>query len=69
MDPKTKKNYTAGFSMPDALFRTNHAYDPIIREHLRNPHIPESDDSMIRYKILKDSFLYYSQLEKQIGPA
>lgn len=38
-DPKTKKEYTAGFSMPDALFRTNHAYDPTILKHLRNSHI------------------------------
>jgi hypothetical protein len=45
--------------MPDALFRTNHAYDPKILSHLRNPHIPEDDDSMIRYKVLKSGFNSY----------
>ena len=31
VDPKTHKKYEAGHSMKDAVFRTNHAYDPTIR--------------------------------------
>ena len=40
--------------MPEALFRTNHAYDPQIRD--KNTHTPDSpkDDTMIRYYLLKD---------------
>lgn len=45
--------------MPDALFRTNHAYDPKIIAHLRNSQIEENDDSMIRYKVLKNGFNWY----------
>ena len=31
-DEKGNK-YVSGFSMPEAVFRTNHAYDPIIRKN------------------------------------
>jgi predicted double-glycine peptidase len=31
-DPKTKKSYRAGFAMKDAVWRTNHAYDPMINK-------------------------------------
>ena len=51
-DPKTHKKYEAGHSMKDAVFRTNHAYDPTIVEHMRNNQLPENDDSMIRYLLL-----------------
>lgn len=44
--------------MPEAVFRTNHAYDPIIRDNLRTKS-KENDDSMIRYRILKDGFNWY----------
>jgi hypothetical protein len=47
----------------------NHAYDPTILKHLRNPHIPEQDDSMIRYRVLKDGFNWYNHTEKKMGPA
>lgn len=50
--------------MPDALFRTNHAYDPIIVKHLRNAHITYGDDSMIRYRVLKDGFNWYKNNEQ-----
>jgi hypothetical protein len=32
VDPKTKKPFKAGFAMKDAIFRTNHAYDPTINK-------------------------------------
>lgn len=47
--------------MPDALFRTNHGYDPTIVKHLRNSQISENDDSMIRYKVMKNAFHYYEK--------
>ena len=54
--------------MPDALFRTNHAYDPKILSHRRSPHIPESDDSMIRYKTLKTGFNWYRENSQLMSP-
>lgn len=47
--------------MPDVVFRTNHAYDPVIKSYSINKLIGKKDDSMIRYFILKDSFNYYQQ--------
>jgi hypothetical protein len=49
-----------GFSMPDAVFRTNHAYDPIIRKHSHAKFLSKSSDTMIRYMILKDMFNSYN---------
>jgi hypothetical protein len=31
-DPSTKKPFRAGYAMKDAVFRTNHAYDPTINK-------------------------------------
>jgi hypothetical protein len=59
--------FVAGYSMPETVFRTNHAYDPIIRKHSRNRIMNQDDDSMIRYKILKDSFHYYENNGVKIG--
>ena len=66
-DPRTNKTYQAGFSMPEALFRTNHAYDPTINKFRRDPLIAENDDSMIRYKILKDGFNWYKNEGIEMG--
>ena len=32
-DPKTNQKYRAGFAMKQAVFRTNHAYDPTINKY------------------------------------
>jgi hypothetical protein len=45
----------------------NHAYDPTILKHLRNPHIPEQDESMIRYRVLKDGFKLVQSHRKENG--
>ncbi len=37
VDPKTNKTYIAGYSMDQAVFRTNHGYDPTIRKNLVEP--------------------------------
>lgn len=45
--------------MPNAIFRANHAYDPLIRKHSRNRIINQTDGSILRYKAMKDSFIFY----------
>lgn len=65
-DQKGNK-YVAGYSMPETVFRTNHAYDPIIRKHSAHKLISKNDDSMIRYFILKDMFNNYQSWETKIG--
>jgi hypothetical protein len=64
IDPKTNKSYIAGHSMPEALFRTNHGYDPVIRKHLVEPMPGIKSDTMIRYFLLKDGFDWYAQNRK-----
>jgi hypothetical protein len=59
VDPKTKQKYRAGYSMPDALFRTNHAYDKTIRKHMKFPEISEDGNTMFRYFIMKNGFKWY----------
>ena len=54
--------------MKNAVFRTNHAYDPTIREHMRSNQIPEDDDSMIRYQLLSKGFKWYEDQGIQMGP-
>jgi hypothetical protein len=53
--------------MPDAIFRTNHPYDPKILKHFRGGQIPYNDDSMIRYRILKDGFHWYENTSALIS--
>jgi len=67
-DPKTKKTYVAGHSMDQAVFRTNHGYDPTIRKNLVQPTPEEHSDTMTRYLILKDGFNWYNQTRK-MSPA
>lgn len=52
--------------MPEAVFRTNHAYDPIIVEHLRSK-LKSNSDTMIRYRILKDGFNWYHDNQILMG--
>jgi len=52
--------------MPEALFRTNHAYDPIIRKNSVTKFHSKYSDTMIRYLILKDMFNYYSDQQTKI---
>ena len=46
--------------MSEALFRTNHAYDPVIQKYSHNKLLSKNSDTMIRYFILKDLFNSYS---------
>jgi hypothetical protein len=57
-DPKTGEKFEAGYSMPHAVFRTNHGYDPTINKY--RTHLPSKNDSTIRrYNVIKNSFLTY----------
>jgi hypothetical protein len=52
--------------MSQAVFRTNHGYDPTINKY--RTHLPGKNDSTIqRYKVIKDSFLAYQGLGQKIG--
>ncbi len=53
--------------MPNALFRTNHAYDPVIQKNSATKVISKKSDTMIRYMILKDAFNYYADKNVKIG--
>jgi hypothetical protein len=43
-DPSTKKPFRAGYAIKDAVFRTNHAYDPTINKWVTS-HISEKTSS------------------------
>jgi len=59
-DPKTGKKTQMGWPLPNALWRTNHGYDPtIISKEIRQVH-PNSD-SEIRYMILANAFREYER--------
>lgn len=57
-DPYTKEQFRAGFAMKQALFRTNHAYDPKINKY-RTKLPGKSISTMQRYFVLKDSILEF----------
>ena len=61
-DPSTKKPFRAGFAIKDAVFRTNHAYDPTINKWVTS-HITENTSSFRRYLVLKDSVAFYGKNE------
>lgn len=61
-DPSTKKSFRAGYAMKDAVFRTNHAYDPTINKWVTS-HTTEKASTFHRYTILKDSLNYYGKNE------
>ena len=52
--------------MKNAVFRTNHAYDPIINKY--RTELPQKNESTInRYNVIKDSFLVYEKSSTLIG--
>ena len=57
-DPTTKKSFRAGYAMKDAVFRTNHPYDPTINK-FRTEHPSLKDSTILRYTIIKDSLNNY----------
>lgn len=52
--------------MKDAVFRTNHAYDPFINKY--RTALPTVNDSTIkRYNVIKDTFKNYEKISHLIG--
>lgn len=66
IDPETKQKYRAGFAMKQALFRTNHGYDPFINKY-RTRLPSQTTSSMLRYMVMKNSILFYADLSKRIS--
>ena len=52
--------------MEEALWRTNHGYDPIIREHFEWSQAPDSW-SMMRYNFIRDALNTYEKEGTKIG--
>jgi hypothetical protein len=67
-DNTTKKTEQIGFPLPEAVWRTNHGYDPVIRSHFEWSQAPSSW-SMERYEILHQSFLDLEAAGTKIGLA
>ena len=55
-----------GFPLKEAVWRTNHGYDPVIREHYEWSQSP-STWSMQRYMFIHDAFVYYDSVKAKIG--
>ena len=55
-----------GFPLKEAVWRTNHGYDPVIREHFEWNQAPSSW-SMQRYMFIHEAFISYEQQGTKIG--
>ena len=55
-----------GFPMEEAVWRTNHGYDPVIREHFEWSQAPSSW-SMQRYMFIHDALVTYEEEGRKIG--
>ena len=55
-----------GFPMKEAVWRTNHGYDPVIRAHYEWSQAPSSW-SMQRYMFIHDALVDYEQAGVKIG--
>lgn len=55
-----------GSPLPEAVWRTNHGYDPKIRENYEWSQDPHSW-SVRRYMLIHDALVYYNDTETQIG--
>ncbi|EGG14458.1 hypothetical protein DFA_12230 [Cavenderia fasciculata] len=58
VDPNTGDKTQMGYPIPQAVYRTNHGYDPLIRKYQYQLPGP-GDDTMIRYMLLYNAFEYY----------
>jgi len=55
-----------GYPIPNAVFRTNHGYDTVIRANQYLTPKP-TDDTMIRYMLFHDAFNYYETAQIEIS--
>eukprot|EP01094_Clydonella_sp_ATCC50884_P007399 TRINITY_DN1657_c0_g1_i1.p1 TRINITY_DN1657_c0_g1~~TRINITY_DN1657_c0_g1_i1.p1 ORF type:complete len:513 (-),score=145.35 TRINITY_DN1657_c0_g1_i1:122-1639(-) len=67
VDPATNHTVQYGAPMPEALWRTNHGYDPTIRRHYMWRKMHAGKWSAQRYGFIRDSFVYYEQQSIPIG--
>lgn len=66
VDPLTKEKFRAGFAMKQAVFRTNHGYDPKINWYRTK--LPGSNSSTVkRYLTLKGGIEYYESISAKIS--
>jgi len=59
-NPKTGVNVHIGAPLRQAVWRTNHGYDPNIVSQQTVPNFPASD-SVVRYFLLSDAYKYYEK--------
>lgn len=55
-----------GFPLPEAVWRTNHGYDPVIRKNYEWSQSPKAD-SIVRYMLIHDALKDYHAKATQIG--
>ena len=55
-----------GYPIKEAVWRTNHGYDPVIRAHYEWSQAPSSW-SMQRYMFIHEAFISYEQAGVKIG--
>eukprot|EP01100_Stratorugosa_tubuloviscum_P012094 TRINITY_DN557_c0_g1_i1.p1 TRINITY_DN557_c0_g1~~TRINITY_DN557_c0_g1_i1.p1 ORF type:complete len:525 (-),score=215.46 TRINITY_DN557_c0_g1_i1:25-1539(-) len=67
INPDTQIEYQLGEPLVDAVWRTNHGFDPVIVSFETSPPTSPTQDSPKRYSILHDSFDWYSQQGILIG--
>eukprot|EP01111_Echinosteliopsis_oligospora_P015071 TRINITY_DN5840_c0_g1_i1.p1 TRINITY_DN5840_c0_g1~~TRINITY_DN5840_c0_g1_i1.p1 ORF type:complete len:491 (+),score=115.53 TRINITY_DN5840_c0_g1_i1:14-1486(+) len=60
-DPKTGQKTQMGWPIPEAIWRTNHVYDPVMRKEELYPTLPD-DDSEFRYMLFSRFFDYQEQI-------
>lgn len=65
VDPSTGEVY--GFPLPEALYRTNHGYDPVTQENYQWYGYHAYEDSKRRYKSIHDSFVEFETTGQLIG--
>lgn len=65
VDPSTGEIYGAPLS--DAVYRTNHGYDPVTQENYQWYGYHAYDDSKRRYMKIHDSFVAYHESNVKIG--
>lgn len=55
-----------GYPLTEAVWRTNHGYDPIIRKNYEWSQSPQSW-SLVRYMIIHDALQHYQSSNTSIG--
>ncbi|CAE7540161.1 unnamed protein product, partial [Symbiodinium microadriaticum] len=67
VDPSTGEVY--GFTLPDAVYRTNHGYDPVTQENYQWYGYHAYQDSKERYETIYQYFKNYEEQKVAVGAA